>query len=95
MPEDHEWPTRDSFRTCRQKNTVAEYFSNFRKILLTILDMSGSEKWDKFVSGLKPKIKFEVHKANCIEFEEATKLFMPVETAFPGVSLETTSSELS
>eukprot|EP00737_Agarophyton_chilense_P004067 gb/GEZJ01004950.1/.p1 GENE.gb/GEZJ01004950.1/~~gb/GEZJ01004950.1/.p1 ORF type:complete len:136 (+),score=20.47 gb/GEZJ01004950.1/:301-708(+) len=53
--------------------------------------MSGSEKWDKFVSGLKPKIQFEDRKANFIEFEEATKIAMRVEASFAGISLDSPS----
>eukprot|EP00178_Gracilaria_changii_P016182 TRINITY_DN4587_c0_g1_i1.p1 TRINITY_DN4587_c0_g1~~TRINITY_DN4587_c0_g1_i1.p1 ORF type:complete len:130 (+),score=12.22 TRINITY_DN4587_c0_g1_i1:427-816(+) len=57
--------------------------------------MRASEKWDKFVSGLKPKIQFEVRKSNCIEFEEATKIAMRIEAAFAGVSLEPKTSGTS
>ena len=92
IPEDHERRARDSLRACKQSGSVATYLSNFRNIVLTIPDMSASEKWDKFVSGLKPKIQFEVRKSSCVEFEEATKIAMRVEAAFAGVSSDPTSS---
>lgn len=47
--------------------------------------MSSSEKWDKFVGGLKPKIQFKVRKANCQDFGEATTIAMRVKAAFCGV----------
>lgn len=86
MPEDHERRGRDLLRACKHKTTVSEHLSSFRNLVLTILDMGASEKWDKFVSGLKSKIQFEVRKANCNELEEATKIAMHVETEFAGVS---------
>lgn len=56
--------------------------------MVTILDVSAIEKWDKFVSDLKPKIQFEVCKWSCAEFEESTKIAMRVEPAFAGVPID-------
>lgn len=64
-----------------------------QNIVLIIPDLSSSEKWDTFVSGLKSKLQFEVRKANCEEFEEATKIAMRVEAAFVGISSQGDSNE--
>lgn len=56
--------------------------------------MNSSEKWDKNVSGLKSKIQFEVRKANCKEFKQATKIAMRIEVALEGVSLDQSSNKV-
>lgn len=88
VPEDHERRARAKLRACKQNGTVAKYLSGFRNIVLTIPDISGGEKWDKFVSGLKPKLQFEVRKSNCFDFDEATKIAMRVEAAFSGTAID-------
>lgn len=72
VPEDHERRACNSLRSCKQTGSVAQYLSTFRNIVFTIPDMRSSEKRDKFVSGLKSKIQFEVRNVNCQDFEEAT-----------------------
>lgn len=86
VSEHHERRARDSLRNFKQKKSVTEYLSDFRNIVLTISDMGLSEKRDKFVSELKPKLQFEVHKANKTDFKEASKIAMRVEANFSGIS---------
>ena len=95
ISEDHERRARDSLRACKQKNTVAGYLSAFRNIILTIPGMTENEKCDKFVDGFKPKIQFEVRKANCSDFEECTKIPMRVEAAFSGMTYNHNAGQAS
>lgn len=75
--------------------SVAHYFSCFRIIVLTTPDTISSKKADKFISGLKSKIQFEIRKGNLQELEEATKVAMCVEAAFCRISLPSPSGSAS
>jgi hypothetical protein len=54
---------RDRLAALRQTNSVAKYNFDFTQLCLEIKDISESEKLDKYVRGLKDKIRMEVELA--------------------------------
>lgn len=47
-------------------------------------DLSASDKWDKFLEGLKAIIAFEVRKDSCMTFGEAARVALRIEAALEG-----------
>lgn len=66
VPEDHELRTRDTWKTCKQTSSVAEYLLRLPNIVLTIPDMTQSEKWVEFVSDLSLKVQFKVFESQLL-----------------------------
>lgn len=84
IPTDHERRARDKLRSCRQSKCVSEYITRFRNVTLLVPGISEGEKWDRFVSGLKPQLAFEIRKENCMEFEESCRIALRIESALLG-----------
>lgn len=81
VPSDHQTRARDKLRRLKQTHSVSKYLSEFRNCVLTIADISGGEKFDRFVHGLKKEIRVEVLKSQCSTFDEAATVALRVDSA--------------
>ena len=79
VPEDHVRRAREKLRRLRQIGSVSKYLGDFRNLTLVISDMSGGEKMDRFVEGLKREIQVEVLKSTARDFEEAARIALRVD----------------
>lgn len=84
IPVDHTRRARDKLRKLKQTSSVERYLSEYRNITLMINDMSEGEKVDRFVDGLKYKVRVELLKLNCSSFEECARVALNVDSAIWG-----------
>uniref|UniRef100_A0A7S3A6S2 Ty3 transposon capsid-like protein domain-containing protein n=1 Tax=Rhodosorus marinus TaxID=101924 RepID=A0A7S3A6S2_9RHOD len=64
-----------------QRTSVAAYTSYFNKCLIQVGEISESEKFDRFVEGLKPEVKKYIYIQDVQCFEEAQALALKIEGA--------------
>ena len=62
---------RDKLAVLKQTNSVAKYNLDFTQLCLEINDISESEKLDKYIRGLKDKIRVEVELAEPTTLSQA------------------------
>lgn len=60
LPTNYQQALRDRLRSCRQRTSVAEFVDRFRRLRVEIGDVAESEALDRFVDGLKAKVKQQV-----------------------------------
>jgi hypothetical protein len=65
---------RDRLANLKQTTSVQAYSFAFRAIVLEINDISNSEKLDRFIRGLKDKVRQEVELRDPTTLEEATRI---------------------
>jgi len=65
---------RASLRTLTQQGSAAEYAAEFRRILLRLPKLPEEERVDKFISGLKPRIKSEVALKDPTTLDQAIRM---------------------
>jgi len=81
VPEDHVRRARDKLRRLTQTTSVSKYLADFRNVVLTVPDITDSEKWDKFCAGLKYEVRLEVMKSAVTSFEDAARIALRVDSA--------------
>lgn len=79
LPSDYAKQARDGLRNLRQIRTVSSYLAEFRNEVLGIPIMSKKEKSDRFLEGLKRKIRSEVHKAETELFEDCKRVALNID----------------
>ena len=87
IPRDSVDRARDKLRALRQKSTVLAYLNEFRNVVMIIPRISEDEKLDKFVSGLKPDVHFEVRKSRPADFESAAQVALTIDSAISSSKL--------
>eukprot|EP00171_Calliarthron_tuberculosum_P005965 IDg5965t1 len=88
VPADHVRRARDKLKILKQRSSVVRYLSEFRNVILAILDVTKGEKFDKFVDGLKNTIRMEVLKSTVQSFEEATQMAVRIDSALERMSMD-------
>lgn len=71
FPANYEQASRDRLRACKQTKSVSEYIDRFRKIVALIPDLSSGDAIDRFVDGLKVKVKQQARLHSFSSLEEA------------------------
>lgn len=87
IPQDSVDRARDKLRSLRQKTSVLAYLNEFRNIVMVIPGISPDEKLDKFVSGLKPDVHFEVRKSRPADFEGAAQVALTIDSAISSAKM--------
>ncbi len=93
VPADYVRRARDRLRRLKQTGSVTKYLSEFRKVILTLPDVTEGEKLDKFVQGLKHNVRIEVLKSTASTFDEVTHIALRVDSVIR--SFKDTSRNLS
>lgn len=81
IPADHAQRARDKLRKRRQIGSVEKFLAEYRNIVLMIPEISGGEKLDRFVEGLKYDVIVEVLKSSRNSFEEAVHMALSIHSA--------------
>jgi hypothetical protein len=76
---------RDQLADLKQDGSVRDYTSRFRQLCTIITNISEAEKLDRYVRGLRQRIKSEVELRDPETFAEATKLAEKVDSSLDRV----------
>lgn len=71
---------RDELANLRQTGSVRDYTTQFRNLCAIIRTIHEDEKLDRYVRGLRPKIRNELHMRNPSTYLEATQLAERMDT---------------
>jgi Retrotransposon gag protein/Zinc knuckle len=74
QPLDPVLKARQQLHRCRQTTSVANYTTQLRAIFVRIPDISESEKYARFLEGLKPAMQQKVVEADVSTFEAAARV---------------------
>ena len=83
---------RDKIASLKQTKSAQDYANSFLNLTLQVPGMTDEEKKDRFIRGLKDKIRLEVRCKRPQTFEDAVQIAVDYDSIFFGESRKSNSS---